>query len=586
VKHDGKMQVIVIRRGVDRRSHSPTTARSSRQRQRYQTRTDTPDTKRTRIAIIGGGIGGSFASKYLAEYDADRCLIDSITVFDPSPQLSRSAGGKGIPGGPPSGGTSSDLGPNRQGSRVSSLTLADGTVVELGASIIFSGNELISQVVNADPNLERAEPLSPGKDKRSREDGGFGIYDGGGGWPLIVDPNTPDYLVVAKMLYRYGLDLWKVRSEALKAFKSFQSIYRLLDSEDSSFDSPDHLWGAVGLYDMTRVSFDDYLTQIGVSGGGKLDMSSSWWDAWHEALLAYFMPLFDFLQNWFLPKRGNLRREICESININNYNQNNGRLNGLAGLVSFLPSQGSVYSVLGGNAQLLFSAFQQANNTHFTGCNNTVRHIQSAVASVVVIGDDSIQLITEEGNAEDFDIVVLAAPLQQSQIQWSVVPNDNLPPSTRRRYTQTVTTIVSNGTLQSEYFHISNSSLPKAVSLTEKGKDEDAFSCLAELTEDGTFKVFSSESLTDGLLEKLFGEYYQVQYQKIWGGKSGGAYPDFDGGGDSSTSAPFLLYGDHKSGPAVYYANAMEASVAAMEISAIGAKAVSKLVARRLGLLA
>ena len=38
--------------------------------------------------------------------------------------------------------------------------------------------------------------------------------------------------------------------------------------------------------------------------------------------------------------------------------------------------------------------------------------------------------------------------------------------------------------------------------------------------------------------------------------------------------------------PAVYYANAMEASVAAMGISAIGAKAVSKLVARRLGLLA
>ena len=537
------------------------------------------------VAIIGGGVGGTFASKYLAEYDADRCLIDSITIFDPSPQLSRSDGGKGEPGGPPTGGSSSDLGPDRQGSRVSSLTLADGAVVELGASIIFSGNELISEVVDADPKLERAEPLSPGKDKKSREDGGFGIYDGGGRWPLIVDPNTPDYLLVAKMLYRYGLDLWKVRHEALEAFKSFQLIYRLLDSENSFFDSPDHLWKEVGLYGMTRVSFDDYLTQIGVSGGQKLNISSSWWDAWPEALLAYLMPVFDWVQNWFLPSRGNLRKEICESININNYNQNNGRLNGLAGLVSFLPSQGSVYSVLGGNDQLLSSAFQQANNTHFRGCNSTVRHTESAVASVVVSGD-SIELMTDKGSIEHFDIVVLAAPLQQSQIQWSVSPNDRLPSSTRRRYTQTVTTIVSNGTLQSEYFHISNSSLPKAVSLTEKGKDEDAFSCLAELTDDGTFKVFSSESLTDDVLEKLFGKHFQVQYQKIWGGEFGGAYPDFAGGGDSSTSAPFLLYGDTNSGPAVYYANAMEASVAAMEISAIGAKAVSKLVARRLGLLA
>ena len=548
--------------------------------------TDTTEQQR-RIAIVGGGIGGSFASKYLAEYDAGRCQIETITIFDPSPQLSTANGGAGNPGGPPTGGSSADLGPNRQGSRVSSLTLADGTVVELGASIIFSGNALISEVVDADPNLERAEPMSPGKDKKSREDVGFGIYDGDGRWPFIIDPDTPDYMVVAKMLYRYGWDLWRVRNSALDAFESFEKIYRLLvddDNEKSLFDSPDELWKEVGLYDMTRISFDDYLTQIGVSGGSKISTGVSWWDAWHEALFAYLMPLFDFVQNWILPPRGNLRREICESININNYNQNNGRLNGLAGLVSFLPSQGSVFSVLGGNGQLITSAFQQANATHFDSCNKTIQHFESAVASAVVSGD-AIELITEEGDSAQFDIVVLAAPLQQSQIHWSEAPHDKLPSSTQRRYTQTITTIISNATLQSDYFHVSNSSLPKAVSLTEKGKNEDAFSCLAELTDDGTFKVFSSQPLSDNMLEKLFGKTYQLQYLKTWGGERGGAYPDFAGGGDASTSAEFLLYGNRSSGAAVYYANAMEASVAAMEISAIGAKAVSKLVAKRLGLL-
>ena len=202
-----------------------------------------------------------------------------------------------------------------------------------------------------------------------------------------------------------------------------------------------------------------------------------------------------------------------------------------------------------------------------------------------MVSSHTIELITEEGSSANFDIVVLAAPLQQSQIHWSEVPVDKLPSSTRRRYTQTITTIIANGTLQSDYFHISNSSLPKAVSLTEKGKNEDAFSCLAELTDDGTFKVFSSKLLAHDLLGKLFGKTYKVQYQKAWGGELGGAYPDFAGGGDASTSAEFLLYGDKSNGAAVYYANAQESSVSAMEISAIGAKAVSKLVAKRLSLL-
>ena len=378
-----------------------------------------------------------------------------------------------------------------------------------------------------------------------------------------------------------------MRNAALGAFKSFQKIYRLLeDQEDdqSFFDSPDDLWKAVGLLDMTRLSFDEYLSQIGVSGGNKVDPSASWWDASHEALLAYLMPLLDWFRNWILPSRGNLRKEICESININNYNQNNGRLNGLAGLVSFLPSQGSVYSVLGGNGQLISSAFQHANVTHFASCNKTIQHVESAVTSVMV-SDDGVELQIGAGWSTQFDVVILAAPLQQSQIHWSTAPSEKLPSSAQRRYTQTVTTIISNGTLQSDYFYISNSSLPKAVSLTEKGKEEDGFSCLAELTDDGTFKVFSSVPLNDVLLGKLFGNSYQVLYQKVWGGEFGGAYPDFAGGGDASSSAPFLLYGDSSSGPAVYYANAMEASVAAMEISAIGAKAVSKLVAKRLGLL-
>ena len=55
------------------------------------------NSKRYRIAVIGGGISGSFVTKYISEYDVahatttvngkqrEKCLVDEIDVFDVSP---------------------------------------------------------------------------------------------------------------------------------------------------------------------------------------------------------------------------------------------------------------------------------------------------------------------------------------------------------------------------------------------------------------------------------------------------------------------------------------------------------------------
>lgn len=94
----------------------------------------------------------------------------------------------------------------------------------------------------------------------------------------------------------------------------------------------------------------------------------------------------------------------------------------------------------------------------------------------------------------------------------------------------------------------------------------------------------------------VFGAGHILEYVQVWGGgengRNGGATPSF-GGGNNSEPLPFLLYdgakhwgkGDSGDGPALYYVNAVESAVAAIEISAIGAKATAKLVARRLGLI-
>jgi len=69
------------------------------------------------------------------------------------------------------------------------------------------------------------------------------------------------------------------------------------------------------------------------------------------------------------------------------------------------------------------------------------------------------------------------------------------------------------------------------------------------------------------------------------GGRHGGATPDYQGTGDSTK---YLLYdgatgfSGHTTSGALYYPNAMELTFACVELSAMGAKAVSKLIAKRL----
>ena len=91
-------------------------------------------------------------------------------------------------------------------------------------------------------------------------------------------------------------------------------------------------------------------------------------------------------------------------------------------------------------------------------------------------------------------------------------------------------------------------------------------------------------------LQSWFGPHVKLEYSKSWGGPNGGATPSFGGGSDPSVTLDFLLYAgeetsNNSANPAIFYTNGMESAVAAIEISAIGAKAVAKLVSNRLGLV-
>jgi len=290
-------------------------------------------------------------------------------------------------------------------------------------------------------------------------------------------------------------------------------------------------------------------------------------------------------------------------------------------LGSLVSAKVDLNSVVGGNHQVILSAFQQAQQKSQEKCNkNIVRHVAKRVTSVV--GSlEYMELFAGEESLGQYDVVIHAAPLQQSRIDFfvqsskddavlhempfslinmddeeAVTPDDKpvmahpLPDTATKPYTQVVTTLVTNASLNATHLNIKEKNLPRGIYMTEIGKTRfHNITAIAQISTDGGYKVFSSDVLSDEVLSLLFGKDYQVYFVKVWGGPHGGATPDYEG--SAFQIMDYLLYDSstglkgHTDGAALYYPNAVEASMACMELSAIGAKSVAKLIARRLGLI-
>ena len=527
----------------------------------------------TKVAVIGGGLSGSFFTRYLADYDTD-CQVDSITILEPLPAtrpVVNNALNKNI----------------TQGSRVATLQLESGVTVELGAAVAFEDFQLVLDVVRAS-HLEIGTPFN------SSLGSGVGIYDGNGHWPLLSSTSSRKNLL---LLARYNLDLLYLSRWCRQYRHKFAQIYHLLASRDPStfYSSPSEVWQAVGFGDAIHVSFDELLDFLGFS------RELAWWRR----------PL---------PYQGSLRSELLTAINLVNYNQDNSQVNALVGMGSFALLQSPTFSVVGGNYQIIKAALEQATQMREKWCGRreTAKLVEKRVTTVIGSLKGFTIYAGDELLGDDFDILILAAPLQQSNIRFliqshmddtvlqdmpmaglvdahgtftedghEVLPS-SLPDSARRPYKAVVTTIVSNATIQVDYLGLA-SVVPRSIAMTARGK-----ALLHNVTSigqvaAGVYKVYSEEPLTPDTLQSIFGLHCKTEYVKVWGGRLGGATPDYQGRG---LSASFLLFdgavgfeGETSSG-ALYYPSAMEqSSLASMELAAVGALAVAKLVAQRLGLI-
>ncbi len=628
-----------------------------------------------RVAVIGGGISGTFTTKYLAEYDvlhrssspptddgsdtttSRDCLLDEIIVYDVSPPSTSFAEENRtdamtnsyakVQYSSSSSSSSSDPRPlNWQGSRVSSVTLMDGSVVELGASIIYEGNQLVVDMINGDPTrLKRGKPNGIGKDVTEDGPSGFGIYHGDQHWLLntaSLFSKYPSFLQpILKRLYllwRYNLDILRLGRAVKQAMQSFDSIYLLLNNTQHDvtyFHSPMDIWQTVGLRSLASVTFHELLDGIGLYRDQSLELAGGASSAMN------YSTRWDW-RKW-VPGMGCMRAELLSAMAINTYNQDLNQMNGLVGLAAYISAVGEVFSIEGGNHQLMESALHQAKAFyHASTCSSPsrvrIQRLQKTITTVVA-SENSMELFEGTESLGNFDIVILAAPLQHCRIVFlmrspmglddtvlhemplggikenldhdDVSPSskvDNnayghlfsrpLPSSATVSYTSVVTTLVSNATLNATHFGLRDDEpWPQTVFVSERGKLVEGITTLTILSmQNGLVKTFSSEVLDADHRNILFGNNHILEYVQIWGGRDhgryGGATPNF-AGGLNTESLPFLLYdgvehwgkGYPIIGPALYYTNAIESAIAAMEISALGAKSTAKLVARRLGLI-
>lgn len=321
------------------------------------------ETRSPRIAVIGGGVGGTFVSKYLVDYD-NSCQIESLTLFDPTFRSHEDAAD-----------SQNDINEvsTLQGGRVSTKILDDGTAVELGASILYSGNKLVSDMVDADPDLVRSYPESKA----------FGVWDGE---DFTINSNRKTARSFSiRLAYRYNFDIFRMNQAVEKAIDSFDKIYGLLGDPSSFYPlSADEIWDAVGLLSLARMNFEKYLDSIDLS---------------KDDFFAKILSNFGF---------GVLRKELITSANLSNYNQKNSQLNGLCGLVSFVPASKGVYKIEGGNYKIPLSAWKQSILNRKSRClgkkEPSIEHISKQVTSVIFKTDGEIELRSSDEFLGVFDV--------------------------------------------------------------------------------------------------------------------------------------------------------------------------------------
>ena len=452
--------------------------------------------ERSKICVVGGGIGGASAVYTLRSVlpHAEFLLLEAESTV---------------------------------GGRVKSFRYSN-SVIEAGAAIIHGSNILFK--FYAENVLKYPTFLV--------ESQSFSIYNGG----FVFEKSKNSLVSTVWLLYKYGIDLYKLSSFVNSLLEKFDDIYVLLHQKLESFNTPSDLWRAVGLFDLTQETLEEYLVrEVGLS----------------KAFIS----------------------ELSDAINRCNYGQSSASLNALAGMVSLSTTSAgaSLWRVKEGNQRVVEGLFD---------ITNTTLHLNEAAERIMRLPDGRWAVDTTQLATYECDYVIVAAPLfrviddheGKAPVRFVLNNQDsdtaddfNRIFSDKKPIYQTTHTTFVKGKLNSAFFRgegLTIRPLPSAIYTVETDRVFFTSVALQANTTD-LFKVFSREALTDEQLNSLFGgrnSTFEVVARYPWK-----AYPKYSPPDVGST---FVL------AEGLYYLNGLELGASAIEVSSIAGKNVGNLILR------
>ncbi|KAG0262511.1 hypothetical protein BG011_010094 [Mortierella polycephala] len=290
-------------------------------------------------------------------------------------------------------------------------------------------------------------------------------------------------------------------------------------------------------------------------------------------------------------------KEIVEVATRVNYGSNLNEIHALGALVTMAAED--ALQVQDGNFQL-FEGMVGRSKAHVR-LNTKVMRVRK-VAPLHKGAEPRFEVTTASGHSEIFDSVVIAAPIHSTNIDFDL----DLPPQPKVNY-RTIHATFVRGHINPAYFNMTSADkLPSHILTTNTDAEFTSLSIQVRLSTGETVtKIFSPEPIQADLLDRLYSSRTWVK-QKVWK-----AYPrmqpipaslDVDPISNGAEKSLQLLQEQHVFGqqphqrqsaasaawgkveivPGVFYLNAFEPLISAMETETIAGKNIARLLRDRI----
>lgn len=399
----------------------------------------------------------------------------------------------------------------RSGGRIHTIQFA-GAQIELGAGFMHSSNQaLINLIDGLALEKQRIENRASGASHT------VGIWNG-----RLFAVTIPDRGIraIVRLASRYGFSLSRMRRLAKKFLLRWSQVYRL-QAEHAAFQNPEDLLWAVDLFVMTQQDSRELLTRNDVD-----------------------RLVIDELFN-------GISRAIFDQ---------DASINGVAGMVALAAAGlagGHAFFVAGGNDKLCEKLLRASRARVRLSCAVAELRIDRAPD-----GRETVTIILEDGESENFDVVILATPIEGAALDFR--EGGALYSALQKRPSHITHVTCVAGRLSAIRFGVpTDAALPRTILTTEGNVP---FSSILLIGSAGQrkmiYKIQSRTELDDQSLRQFFEDVADVR-RASWR-----AFP---------VLKPTIEWPAFKLRRGLYYVNAMESVASTLETEVVASKNVVEL---------